>query len=183
MGDILRQLDIIFQKKRRYVFVFLIALLIFVLVRSIPNFPFLKIFSRQYGVFSYEFLDIFGSYLLGTFFSTTIADSVVLVVLGILTGINIVVFGAFIRRQKNLLASRGGALSVTGMLLGLVGAGCASCGTALLAPVLTALGLVGSLSWLPFHGLEISFIGLGLVIFSTWFVLRKMSQPTVCDIS
>ena len=183
MRDTLEQLHRVFQKKRRYVFVFLIALLVFVVVRSIPNFSFLKIFLQQYGFFSYEFFDIFGLYLLGTFSSATIVDSVVLILLGILTGINIVVLVAFIRRQKNLLASRGGALSISGMFLGLFGAGCASCGTALLAPILTALGLAGGLSWLPLHGLEISFVGIGLVVFSTWFVLRKMSRPVVCEIT
>jgi len=93
-----------------------------------------------------------------------------------------IIFGVFFRHQKHLLSSRGSGLTLAGMFLGLFGAGCASCGTLLLAPILTTLGIAGGLSKLPLHGFEISFLGIALLIFSSWMMLRKMAKPVVCEI-
>ena len=66
---------------------------------------------------------------------------------------------------------------VIGILAGIIAPGCASCALG----IFSLLGLTGLLAWLPFQGLEIAILGLGLLLYS-WYVLSKKVVTKVCEV-
>jgi hypothetical protein len=100
--------------------------------------------------------------------------SVTLVLAG-LFGVNTAFIERYMRRQVRLHHAAGA--SAIGVLVGLLGVGCAACGSALLASL---LGTGGALAALPLRGQEFSWIGIVLVVLSTFSLARKIVEPEAC---
>lgn len=100
-----------------------------------------------------------------------------LVITAILTGANF----TLVTQRLSVLRSSGNLHLVVGgsSLLGFIGSGCAACGL----PIISLLGLTGSLVYLPFRGVELSYIAIGLLMISIYFVVRSNNQSKVCRIS
>lgn len=89
-----------------------------------------------------------------------------LIITSILTGVNITLIGIRIMKMqtlKNVHYIAGG-----GSLLGVIGSGCAACGL----PLISVLGLSGSIVYLPFHGVELSYLSILLLSVSLYFMLK-----------
>lgn len=100
---------------------------------------------------------------------------VTLIIISLLTGANIALL---VQRIKFLRSSGKLHLVVGGSsLLGIVGSGCASCGL----PVLSLLGITGSLTFLPFNGDEISLISVLLLGVSLYFLLKSKNKDS-CEL-
>ncbi len=172
----------IFKRPLNSITMLVLATIMFLFLRFLPNWALFSAFAKQFGVFSSYTTRIFFAYLKGIFTSVSVFESILLILLSLCIAMNIVVFVVFVRRQQKLLEAGNSTLSFTGMFLGLFGAGCASCGTLLLAPLLSVLGFAGFLQQLPLHGGELGILGVILVIISTTVMLRKLAQPVVCEI-
>lgn len=119
---------------------------------------------------SYKF-NILTLLLINSRANMTSMGVLVLILISILTGLNLTL--AF-KRMRALSGSR--LTLMGGSFLGVLGAGCVSCGL----PVVSFLGLTGAVAYLPFRGKEISFLALGLLIFSLYMFLRK--EKKVCEV-
>ncbi len=97
--------------------------------------------------------------------------------LALLFGVNAALIERYMRRQVRLHQAAGA--SAIGVLVGLLGVGCAACGSALLASL---LGAGGALAALPLRGQEFSWLGIALVVFSTFSLARKLVEPETCKI-
>ena len=89
-----------------------------------------------------------------------------MVITGLLTGANISLVAQRVtqlRKAGRVHIAAGGS-----SLLGIVGGGCASCGL----PILSLLGLSGSVLYLPFKGAELPYISIGLLVTSLFFLVR-----------
>lgn len=64
--------------------------------------------------------------------------------------------------------------SAVGLALGALGAGCAACGSAILAGVLSLFGVAGAVTLLPFDGLEFSLLALVTLLLSIYWVADGM---------
>jgi hypothetical protein len=106
----------------------------------------------------------------GTAFTAT--EGVLLVAVAALFGVNLSMLTYQLR--ENRVRLREGSGSVAGMVLGVLGAGCAACGTAVLAGVLSIFGAAGALTVLPFDGLEFSFVALVLLVLSIYWLADGM---------
>lgn len=62
-------------------------------------------------------------------------------------------------------------------LLGVVGSGCVACGL----PVLSLLGLSSSLIYLPYRGVELSYLSLALLSVSLYMLIKGRNQS--CAVS
>lgn len=71
-------------------------------------------------------------------------------------------------------------MSLFGTMLGLVGVGCASCGSVVLSSIFGLGATAGFLALLPLRGLEFSFISIILLIVSITLVSKKIIDPVVC---
>ena len=91
--------------------------------------------------------------------SFTLLQEIALVGVAILSGVDIA-FVTYHLREHGISAAETGGGAV-GVFLGLLGAGCAACGSAILVGVLSLFGAAGLVTLLPFEGLE--FVGLAVI--------------------
>jgi len=101
-------------------------------------------------------------------------DSIFLLLNGLLVGLNCVLIFLTIQTLEGMGKVK---LSVGGAtLIGLVAAGCGACGFT----IFSLLGVSASLSFLPFHGLEIHVASFLVLTFSSWYMIRKLIEAQVC---
>lgn len=100
----------------------------------------------------------------GTSFSTL--TGIAIVGVAVLVGVDVAMV-VYHFREHGLSVREGGG-STAGVVLGTLGAGCAACGSVLLAGLLSLFGASGLLLLLPFEGLEFSLLApipLGLSMY------------------
>lgn len=102
------------------------------------------------------------------------------VTIAILFGINIALLVYYIHSRQTSTLGQGTALSVGGLVSGVFGIGCAACGTFILTSLLGISGATGALVFLPFGGKEFGFLGVGLLIYSSYMLLKNIKKPLVC---
>jgi len=124
---------------------------------------------------SYKF-KLFSALIQGLGTSMTAWGLTIMLITGFLTGLNL----TLVWKKIVLLKQTGKIHFVAGgsSLLAIVGGGCASCGL----PVLSLLGLGGSVLYLPFKGAELPYISLGLLAISLFFLLRNGKAAKACSI-
>lgn len=106
--------------------------------------------------------------------------SLILITLGsILGGINLAFAYTYFKTRAAVLM-RSNLYSGAGMFFAFLGVGCAACGTALLSSLLGLFGLSFILGLLPFQGLEIGYLGLGILLLATISLAKKVVAPNVC---
>lgn len=112
----------------------------------------------------------------GIFASFGVVDSLFLIANGLLVGLSLVL----IFRTLSTLEGMGKVkVSIGGAtLLGLVAAGCGACGFT----IFSLLGISASLSFLPFHGLEIHVLSFIVLLFSIGYMIRKLLLAQVCKL-
>lgn len=119
---------------------------------------------------------LFGTLLQGLFTAFTPSDTAMMLASSILVGINLLLVSKSLQLLKNQGKVR---LSVGGAtLISLITTGCSSCGFSLLS----ILGLGTSLSFLPFHGMELHIASVLLLIFSAWYMIKKLRDGVYCKI-
>jgi hypothetical protein len=97
-------------------------------------------------------------------------QGVLLLLVAALAGVDIAM-AVYHVREHDLSAASGS--SVVGVVFGTLGAGCAACGSAVLAGVLALFGL-GTLTVLPLDGLEFALLGLVAVVLSIYWLADGM---------
>lgn len=96
--------------------------------------------------------------------------------LAALFGLNVALVFHYMRDQVRINHAAGA--SVAGILIGLLGVGCAACGSVLLTSL---LGL-GALAVLPFRGQEFAWLGLIIMAAATLNIAAKIADPAACKI-
>ena len=100
--------------------------------------------------------------------SFTTVQGLLLVGVATLTGVD-VTMAVYHFREHGISVRKGGS-SAAGVVLGTLGAGCAACGSAVLAGLLSLVGGSGLLLLLPLDGLEFA-LGSGVVLLLSVFWL------------
>jgi len=125
-------------------------------------------FLGSYGI-GYK-IQILLSLIQGMWTSMTLLGLVILFLIAVLTGANLTLLFEKIRVLKKfdkLQVVVGG-----NSLLGMVGSGCVACGL----PILSLLGLGSSLTYLPYRGVELSYLSLVLLSISLYMLIRTRNQ-------
>ncbi|MCA9366837.1 hypothetical protein KC887_01060 [Candidatus Kaiserbacteria bacterium] len=122
--------------------------------------------------------NLYGS--LGTNF--TILSASYTVVIALLFGMQVTLLVYYLKsiRNKATNLTSVGASGVGGLISGFFGIGCAACGTFLLSSILVLFGAGGLLAWLPFGGEEFGLIGIGLLVYANYLIIKKIDAPKVC---
>lgn len=95
------------------------------------------------------------------------AQSVVVLAVAALVGVDVAMVVYHLREHG--VSARSGGGSLAGVVLGTLGAGCAACGTAVLAGLLSLVGVGGATLLLPFEGLELGVLAaLSLLLSMFW---------------
>ena len=159
--------------KRGVAGVFLIALFYIALVSYILNYRlFLNTVLGDFPI-TYKTKLLF-SLLPGIYTAMSVLDFYLFLIISILVGFNLVLLFLTV---KSLRQNSNVGLVVGGSsLLGIVAVGCTTCGLTLLS----ILGLSSVLTTLPFDGLTVHLISTVLLLFSTFYMLKKLEA--VCKI-
>ena len=107
---------------------------------------------------------------LGTSFSAEAGIATLLV--AALLGIDLALVAYHFREHGLSLESGGG--SAVGAFLGVLGAGCAACGPAVLVGLLSLVGAAGVLTLLPFEGLELTAVAAIALVLSIFWLADGM---------
>lgn len=102
--------------------------------------------------------------------------------IALLFGMNVALFVYYIKRRKAFFQQSGLATSFGGLVSGILGIGCAACGTLVLAPLLSLVGAGALITLLPFGGQEFGILGVGVLGFSVFLTAKKIQDPLVCKI-
>jgi len=173
----------IFSQTKYITIAVLVAVIVFVFVVWFPNFRLIKeviFLSGISFVHKVKFLfSLFGS--IKTNFSAI--SSIYIITIAILFGLNISIVSYYIKTRQVIKSRSGTNLgSIGGLISGIFGIGCASCGTFLLTPILSLFGASGFLTFLPFGGEEFGLIGISLLLYSSYLTLKKIPEPLICEI-
>ncbi|WP_255169623.1 hypothetical protein [Natrononativus amylolyticus] len=99
-----------------------------------------------------------------------------------LVGVNVAILAYHVNEHGLSLAHGSG--SVTGVVLGTMGAGCAACGAAVASAILGLVGAGGLIALLPFGGLEFVLAAVVFVPLSTFWLVKGIhyGEAEACPI-
>lgn len=161
---------------RSFFSIILSALIYFALSTLILNYR--LAFQTLVGNYPLTYkLALTSSLLGGAWTAFSKVDFVLLVLTSILVGLNVLLIAKTIIK----LESQKGRLSISvggSAILGIVVAGCSSCGFS----VLSLLGLSATLSFIPFGGIGLHFLAIGLLLFSFFYALKTLHYKIICKI-
>ncbi|MBI2545515.1 MAG: hypothetical protein HYW22_02910 [Candidatus Aenigmarchaeota archaeon] len=176
LNKIKESLFVVFVNKPLYLLsAGLIAFFIFGLFIFVTNMP---IFIQAWKVTGFALFPAVTLDIINTILSVSgILQLVLMVAIAVMGGINIsmIIFKFLVTRNVDGInfTSFGGLVGST------FGAGCPACSTSLLS----ILGVSGGLSVLPFKGVEITSLGLLVLVISFYFTSRSISECEKCKIS
>jgi len=104
--------------------------------------------------------------------SYSLLTGTVVVFVALLVGVDIALVAYHVREHR--LSAEGSGGSLLGVVLGTLGAGCAACGSAVLAGVLSLVGAAGILTLLPLDGLEFALLALVALVLSIYWLADGM---------
>lgn len=162
--------------------VLLLGLAVFAASLWLPNYRLIAAVFATPGVTPGVKLQLLASLLAGiaTNFGAPAAFSTAAVPL--LFGLDIAMIVYFLREKRAQLPRGEIAAGLGGAAGGAIAAGCAACGSFLLATVLSFLGASGALALLPLRGGEFGLLGIALLLLSIFLIARKIVEPLVCDL-
>lgn len=103
---------------------------------------------------------------------------VIVLVMAILTGVNMALLTHYLRTR--ITADRQLGIGLLGVVVGLLGLGCLSCGSIIIASLIGVAASTAFLGVLPLHGLEFGLSGIGLIVLSIYLLAQKIPNPLVC---
>lgn len=73
-------------------------------------------------------------------------------------------------------------LTFFGSIFSILGLGCIACGPTIIAALISGIGGISLIALLPFHGLEIAFIGNILLLFSIIVITKRLQSNGICTV-
>lgn len=162
-----------------------IVLVVFFTVLTVGIFLSVTQFNTIAGMFS--LFEIGEAHLWNSLFNIvgtslavmSLSEIIILILLSFFIGGNVVLFLTYLKQYRQRLSLTGSNLTVTAIVLGIFGIGCISCGVLLLAPIISIIGVSAAL-WVTHYAIALSIVGLLLVSYSNYILLKKISDPQVC---
>ncbi|MEK7603569.1 MAG: hypothetical protein AAB461_00410 [Patescibacteria group bacterium] len=100
-----------------------------------------------------------------------------------LFGVNMAMVIFFLKQSRMRLAGQDVATGFGGIASGILGIGCASCGSFILSAALSSFGAAGALAILPLKGGEFGILSIILLLFSLTAISKRIAAPLVCKSS
>ncbi len=114
--------------------------------------------------------------------SVTLFASIITVITSILFGIYMSMMVYYLKNKiKEVKRGMGDASGIVGLVSGVIGVGCAACGSFLITS-LSLVGATGLLTFLPLEGGEFGIIGIVLLGYAVYQLAQKIINPLICNI-
>jgi len=105
------------------------------------------------------------------------------VAIAVLFGINAAMIVYSLKQKRAAAAGRNIAIGSGGVASGVLGIGCAACGSLISAAAFSAVGGASVLSMLPLEGEELGILGVVLLLVSLLLMSRTIAEPVACSLA
>src|SRR3990167_7930199 len=140
----------------------------------LPNFRLIIIFLVSQDISFAQKLNLLISLLGSIATNFTPLSASYTIAIAMLFGINLAMIVYFLRRKVAEVKQSGIYTGFLGVASGVLGIGCAACGSFL---------LTGALAFLPLRGGEFGILGVILLLLSIHLVAKQIQNPAVCKIN
>lgn len=179
---LIQALQKVFVKPLYVILALVTSMVVFVFVVWLPNVPLIIRVMRHSGASLTQKLSLPISLLGSITTNFTLVSASYTIAIAVLLGVNLAMFVYFLRRKINDVKQNGIATGFFGIASGVIGVGCAACGSFLLASILSLLGASGVLAFLPLAGGEFGVLGVVLLGVSLSVTAKQIQNPAVCKI-
>ncbi len=145
----------------------------------LPNLNFLHHIVTSDTFSSSQKIGIIGSMFGSLQTNFTPLSRIATVLVSFLFAINLSFFIYFFLRAARLNKEAG--IGTSGFILGLIGIGCASCGSVILSSFLGVSVTAGFIGILPLRGAEFGLLSIILLGTSIYFLSKKIQDPIICN--
>lgn len=179
--NIVRTSKKVFSVPAYSLFVIVSSVFILSLIVLLPNLALMSEVLHSSVISVHEKVSFLFSLYGGISTNNTALSAVLILLLPVLISINTALLIYYVRRAQRLAATSSSvSASISGVVSGVLGIGCAACGSIILTTFLATIGAGGLLIWLPLHGAEFGMIGVALLLFSIFYISKKIDDPLLC---
>lgn len=180
---LVQALQKVFRKPQYALLALITSAAIFAFAVWLPNLPLIVQIMGHSGIPFSQKLDLPISLLGSIVTNFTWLSASYTIAIAILFGMNIAMMVYFLRRRVDEVRQAGVATGLFGITSGVIGMGCAACGSLLLTSVLSLVGASGILAFLPLNGGEFGILGVVLLGTSLYMTAKKIQNPAICKIT
>ncbi|MBE0612161.1 MAG: hypothetical protein IH604_00695 [Burkholderiales bacterium] len=160
-----------------------LAILVFLLAVWFPN---LGLIAQVYSGSSAPLAAALGialSLLGGIATNFTLLAAGYTIAIAILFGLTTAMITYLVKQRRIAAAGQSIAIGSGAMASGVIGVGCAACGSLILGVVLPSLGAAGGLAALPLNGEEFGILSVVLLTVSLLLVSKNIAQSNACPLA
>ena len=179
---IFQALQKVFRKPVYVVIALVVSASVFVLAVWLPNIRLVADIVSSPDVPLSSKLELPLSLLGSIVTNFTVLSASYTIAIAVLFGVNLAMVMYFLKRKISEVKQTGITTGFLGIASGVLGVGCAACGSFLLTSGLSLVGASGILAFLPFAGAEFGIIGVILLSVSVYITAKQIQNPAVCKI-
>lgn len=179
---VFRALQKVFRKPMYILLALITSTAVFAFAVWLPNIPLIVKIMGHPGISLTQKLDLPISLLGSIVTNFTLLSASYTIAIAVLFGMNVAMIAYFLRRRIDDVKQAGMATGLFGITSGVIGMGCAACGSFLLMSALSLFGASWILSFLPLGGGEFGIIGVILLAASLHMMTKKIYNPAICKI-
>jgi hypothetical protein len=172
----------VFRKSAYLALAFLSGGAVFLFAVWFPNIRLIAIFMGHTETPFLERLDLPISLIGSIATNFTALSASYTIAIAVLFGVNLAMLVYLLRRRIRDVRRSGITAGFFGMASGVLGMGCAACGSFLLTGILPLVGASGVLTMLPLDGGEFGILGVMLLAVSLCLTAKQIQNPAVCKI-
>lgn len=173
----------IFRKPMYILLALITSSVVFTFAVWLPNIPLIVKVMGHPGISLTQKLGLPISLLGSIATNFTLLSASYTIAIAILFGMNVSMIVYFLRRRVDEVRQTGMTTGLFGITSGVIGMGCAACGSFLLTSILSLIGASGILAFLPLNGGEFGILGVVLLGASLYMTAKKIQNPAVCKIN
>lgn len=173
----------VFRKPMYILLALITSSAVFAFAVWLPNISLIVKVMGQPGISLARKLDLPISLLGSIVTNFTLLSASYTIAIAVLFGMNVSIIVYFLRRRVNDVRQAGMATGLFGITSGVIGMGCAACGSFLLTSLLSLVGASGILVFLPLNGGEFGIFGVALLGTSLYMTAKKIQNPAICKIT
>lgn len=177
---IVQALQKVFRKPAYILLALTTSAVIFAFAVWFPNIPLIVEVMGHSGIPLTQKFDLPISLLGSIITNFTPLSASYTIVIAVLFGTNLAMIIYFLRRKIIEVKHTGIATGFFGLTSGVVGMGCAACGSFLLTSTFSLFGASGILAFLPLSGGEFGILGVILLAVSLHAIAKQIQNPAVC---
>lgn len=172
----------VFRKPLYALLALIISAAVFAFAVWLPNLSLIVKIMGHPGITFSQKLSLPANLLGSIVTNFTLLSATYTILIAILFGMNVAMIVYFLKRRIDDVRQAGLGTGFLGITSGVLGMGCAACGSFLLTSILSLSGASWLLSYLPLDGGEFGILGVILLAISLYLTAKKIQNPAICKI-